>query len=323
MTDEIASALTRFKSLFIIADGSTQTFKGMTVMPLPQDVARQFAVRYVLEGDVRKDANRVRISVKLRNGADGALIWGERVEDTLENVFALQDKVALGVARAVEPGGRTPETRRGQGHPTNDIVSYDLYLQARALQRKMSKPDVVSALDLAEKAIALDPGFALATALAATCHSVLDRYNWAEDRETHRRQSLALAHRALQLAGDDPEIPALVAYCLGAAEADLAGAIALIDCATTLKPHSALGWRMSGNVRARNGEPDTAVEHLERSIRLNPGAISTRPHRGSGGPVRGGRRPAVGEPHPERVAGGQLWPPWPRKRGARSARAVA
>jgi len=273
MMDEIAGALARFKSLLVIASGSTRSFKGMIVMPLPQEIARQLGVHYVLEGAVRKDADRVRISVKLMDAAGGAQIWGERFEDTLDNVFALQAKVALGAARAIEPEVQTAEVGRGSAPPTSDMASYDLYLRALALQRKMTRPDVLAALDLAERAIALDPGFALATALAATCHSVLNRYNWADDRETretHRRQSVAMAHRARQLAGDDPDVPALVAYCLGNDEADVAGAIALIDCATALNPRSALGWLTSGALRARNGEPDTAVEHLERSMRLNP-----------------------------------------------------
>lgn len=273
MTDEIARAISRFKSLLVVASGSTRSFKGMTVMPLPQQVARQMGVRYVLEGAVQEQAGRVRISVKLMDAVTGAPMWGERFEDALDNVFALHEQVAFGVAQAIAPEAPTAEIRRGAARPTSHMGSYDLYLRAVALQRKMTGPDVAAALDLAQQAIALDPGFALATALAATCHSVLSRFHWADDRdarEAHRRQAVALAYRARQLAGDDPDVPGLVAYCLGAEEADVGGAIAMIDGATALNPRSALGWLTSGALRARNGEPDTAVEHLERSKRLNP-----------------------------------------------------
>src|SRR5580658_406402 len=128
MVEEITTVLSRIRSLFVIASGSAMTLKGKDVRL--SEVGRQLGVRYVLEGSVRRSADRVRIAVRLVDASDGAQIWADRFEDTLEDVFALQDKVALGVAGAIEPTVRAAEIRRASKGPTENMGSYDLYLRA-------------------------------------------------------------------------------------------------------------------------------------------------------------------------------------------------
>jgi adenylate cyclase len=140
MMEEIAAALSRFRSLFVIASGSTMSFKGRAVSP--QEVGRLLGVRYVLEGSVRKAASRVRINVKLVDAADGAQIWGERFEDTIEDIFALQDKVALSVAGVLEPALREAEIKRVALRPPTHLGAYDLYLRAQAVLRTYVWSDI-------------------------------------------------------------------------------------------------------------------------------------------------------------------------------------
>src|SRR5579859_141041 len=115
MVVEIVAALARIPSIFVIASGSSFSFKGRSVSP--QEAARQLGVRYVLEGSVRKAAERVRITVQLIDASDGAQIWTQRFDDTLEDVFALQDKVALAAAGKRARGGDPARGRPADREP--------------------------------------------------------------------------------------------------------------------------------------------------------------------------------------------------------------
>ncbi len=268
MVEEIVGALTRFKSIFVIAAGSTLSFKGQAVSA--QEAGRRLGVRYVLEGSVRKAANRVRIAVKLVDAADGAQIWAHRFEDTLEDVFALQDSVALSAAGVIEPAVRRAETGRARARPTADMSSYELYLRALPLGWNLNKTDVTEALALLDRAIELDPSHARALAAAAGCHCQIVSFGWAEDWAEHRRLGLERAHRALQLAGDDPEILAWAAMVLLYMRDDLDAATTLIDRALALNPGHAFAWLTSGHLRNVLLKPDVAVEHFETALRLDP-----------------------------------------------------
>jgi TolB-like protein len=268
MVVEIVEALSRIGSIFVIASGSSLSFRGKGVSA--QDAARQLGVRYVLEGSVRKAGGRVRIGVQLIDAADGAQIWTHRFEDTLEDVFALQDSVALAVAGKIEPTVRQAEIRRASARPTDNLSSYDLYLRAIPLQRTFVRADMLEALDLASRAITLDPDFGPALALAASCHRIIVLYEWSDDLEDHRRLGLELAHRALNAAGDDAAVLALVASCVDFLEGDHGAAVALVERALTLNPGCAAAWLHSGILRVRAGETDAAIENLRTALRLDP-----------------------------------------------------
>src|SRR5579863_4792338 len=218
MVLEIVEALSRIGSIFVIASSSTLSFKGKAVSA--QDAARQLGVRYVLEGSVRKAGGRVRIGVQLIDAADGAQIWTHRFEDTLEDVFALQDSVALAVAGKIEPTVMQAEIRRASARPTDNLSSYDLYLRAIPLRRTFDRADMLGALDLLSRAITLDPAFGPALALAANCHRIIVLNLWSDDLESHRRLGLELAHRALKAAGDDADVLASVAANVDFVEGD-------------------------------------------------------------------------------------------------------
>jgi TolB-like protein len=194
MVEEIARALSRFKSLFVIGGASGLAFKGKAATP--REVGRILGVRYVLEGSVRKAADRIRIAVKLIDASDGAQIWADRFEDSIGDIFALQDKVALSAAGIIEPAVHAQESRRAMLRPTDNIGSYELWLRADTLIDHHGRAEVFEALTLLDRAIALDLRFAMAASSAAWCHSFILVCGWSDDPAASRRKGLDLAQRA-------------------------------------------------------------------------------------------------------------------------------
>jgi TolB-like protein/class 3 adenylate cyclase len=270
MVEEIITVLSRIHWLFVIARNSSFTYKGQPVDV--KRVGRELGVQYVLEGSVRKGGKQVRITAQLIDATNGAHLWAGRFDGSLENVFELQDEVALSVAGVIAPTVQAAEMRRSSDRPTNDITAYDLYLRAIEPARSggREKEVYVRALDLLGLAIDRDPRFGPALATAAFCHHVLHVTGWTDDAGKARREAIELAGRALRVAGNDAEVLGHVARVLGYFGEDLTGAIALIDRALELNPSFALGWQWSGWLRLWAGQPDAGIGHFETSMRLNP-----------------------------------------------------
>src|SRR6516165_11254598 len=166
MVEEIITALSRIRWLFVIARNSSFTYKGRAI-DLKQ-VGRELGVRYILEGSVRKAAHSVRISAQLIDAATGAHLWADRFDGSLEDVFELQDRVALCVAGVIEPTLQAVESARSADRPTNDLAAYDLYLRAYEMYFS-SAQEIPEALRLLERAIERDPRYGPALAWAAVC----------------------------------------------------------------------------------------------------------------------------------------------------------
>jgi TolB-like protein/class 3 adenylate cyclase/Flp pilus assembly protein TadD len=264
MVEEIITALSRIRWLFVIARNSTFTYKGQAVDV--KQIGRELGVRYVLEGSVRKGGNRVRITAQLIDAETGTHLWADRFDGPLEDVFDLQDKVAISVAGVIEPALQAAEIRRSAERPTNDLTAYDLYLRALS-HYENGRIGIAHALELLGRAIERDPGYGPALALAAHCHMLLA---FVGGREAHRNQGLDLARKALRVARDDPDVLGRAAYALGFFGEDLDAAIALIDRALELNPSFALGWFRSGWLRIWLGQPDVAIAHFQTSLRLSP-----------------------------------------------------
>jgi adenylate cyclase len=267
MVEEIITALSRIRWLFVIARNSSFTYKGQAVDV--KRVARELGVRYVLEGSVRKAGSRVRIAGQLIDAATGAHLWADHFDGSLEDVFELQDKVAVSVAGVIEPALRDAELQRAIQRPTADLTAYDLYLRGRAELVPSHKEAIVRGLHLLEQALGRDPGYGPALAHAAFCQMLLHLGGWIDECEA-RRDGVGLARRALEAGGDDPGILAYAAYVLGYFGEDIAAALAMIDRALELNPSFAQGWRWSGWIRLWAGLPDVARQHFETSVRLNP-----------------------------------------------------
>ena len=274
MVEEIVGALARFKSIFVVAAASSLSFKGQLISP--REAARKLGVRYVLEGSVRRSADRLRIAVSLSDAASAVQIWADRFDDTLDDIFALQDRVALSVAGVIEPTVLASEHQRSSSRPTQSLTSYELFLRAWRLSVDFSREGVLEAIDLLDKAISADPGHARAMGLAAVCHGQIFAFSWADDLEHHRQTGHDLARRALEFGGDDPEILAWVAITYYNLKGDMVAAVNLIDHALKLNPGSAYVWLVSGWVHGEVGANDMAVEHFQNAMRLDP--LSTTRH---------------------------------------------
>jgi adenylate cyclase len=131
MVEEIITALSRVRWLFVIGRNSTFTYKGQPIDV--KRIGRELGVRYVLEGSVRRAGNRVRITAQLVEASIGAHLWADRFDGSLEEVFELQDRVATSVAGVIEPALRAAETARSAARRTADLTAYDLYLRAHAM----------------------------------------------------------------------------------------------------------------------------------------------------------------------------------------------
>ncbi len=235
-----------------------------------KEVGRELGVRYVLEGSVRKAGGRVRITGQLIDAQNGAHLWADRFDGALEDVFDLQDKVAISVAGVIEPTLQAAEIARSANRATNDLTAYDLCLRALANYPWLAKEQLLQARDLLERAIARDPRYGPALAWACVCHFRLWSDGWSGDPEASRRKAIALAEQALAVADDDAGVLANAASVLGMSGEDTNTAIALIDRSVALNPSSARGWYLSGFLRVHAGQYDAAIEHLERSLRLTP-----------------------------------------------------
>jgi adenylate cyclase len=268
VVEEIITALSRIPWLFVIARNSRLTYESRAVDV--KQVGRQLGVRYVLEGSVRKVGARVRIAAQLIDATNGAHVWADRFDGSLEDVFALQDSVAASVAGVIEPALQAAEAARSICRPTTDLGAYDSYVRALAVFQPMTKEAIFEALGLLEQAMAVDRHYGPALALAAGCHMQFVNYSWAEDPQTARRNAIDLARRALQVARDDPGVIASAAMILAVFGEDIGTMTALTDHALELNPSCARGWYHSGFLRLMAGDPNHAIELAEISLRLSP-----------------------------------------------------
>ncbi|HEY1299313.1 MAG TPA: adenylate/guanylate cyclase domain-containing protein [Stellaceae bacterium] len=269
MVEDIITALSRIRWLFVIARNSSFTYKGRAIDI--KRVGRELGVRYVLEGSVRRGGNRIRITAQLIDALNGAHLWADRFDGALEDVFALQEQVAASVAGVIEPALKSAETARSATRATSDLTAYDLYLRASTLLRSSAK-QVREALRLIEQAIARDPAYGPALGYAALVYARLLMDERSEDPAADAAKGEDFARRALAVAGDDPGILVNAAFALAYFGEDIGAMTALLDHALALNPSFARGWSISAVVRYWAGQPDIAIEHAKTALRLSPRA---------------------------------------------------
>jgi TolB-like protein len=268
VVEDIIAALSHIRWLFVIARNSSFTYKGRTVDV--KQVGRELGVRYVLEGSVRKAANRVRITGQLIDATTGGHLWADRFEGTLDDIFELQDQLAASAVGAIAPQLERAEIERAKRKPTESLDAYDCYLRGMANLQKGTRDDVNDALPLFYKAIHLDPDFASAYGMAAWCYFWRKVNGWMTDRSQEVAEGTRLARRAIELGKDDAVALTRSGHALGHLVGDLDGGIALLDRALVLNPNLAAAWFLGGFLRTWRGEPDRAIEHFARAMRLSP-----------------------------------------------------
>ena len=268
MVEDIITALSRFRNLFVIARNSSFTYKGRAVDV--KQVGRELGVRYVLEGSVRKAGDRLRITGQLIDASTGATLWADRFDGALAEIFDLQDQVTASVVGAIAPRVEEAEIERAKRKPTESLDAYDYYLRALAVVHRMTREANDEALRLFYKAIERDPEFALAYARAAHCYVFRKANGWMVDRAQEIAEAARLARRAVELGRDDAVALSYGGHTLGYVVGDLDDGAAFVDRALVLNSNLAAAWGLSGWMKICFGEPDTAIKHAALAMRLSP-----------------------------------------------------
>jgi TolB-like protein len=268
MVDEVTTALSRFSSLFVIANSSTLAYRG-EARNLGH-IARELGVRYLLEGDVRQSGGQVRISVKLTDAIDNLPSWNQRFDGIKEEGFALQEKVANMIAAQVEPHIEAAETRRISANPAPEPGAYELYLRALHAFRHFGEASNKEALGLLEKALTLDPTLGPALELASQIYTFRCINGWTDDVEAARELGQEYSRRALHHGPGDPRVliaAAMAAVFLGN---DLEMAAIMVERALIINPNSSTHLMLRGWIKLMRGDAALALEEMEAALRLNP-----------------------------------------------------
>ena len=266
MVEDIITGLSRFKWLFVIARNSTFAYKGRSVDI--KQVGHELGVRYALEGSVRKAAGRVRITTQLIDAETGAHVWAERYDRSMDDIFALQDEITLSTVAAIEPSVRRAEIERAKRKRPENLDAYDLVLRATPLADTGMPDGASQALPFLERAISLDPNYALAHGQAAFCHEIL--YIRAGRREETRSAAIRHAHSAIALGPDDASALVYGGIAIGLVEHDRALAQEVFESALAVSPSAAWAYLWGALILGWGGDAERAIEWGERGIRLSP-----------------------------------------------------
>jgi len=268
MVEEITTALSRFKWLFVIARNSSFTFKGKAVDI--KEVGRRLGVRYVLEGSVRKASGKVRITGQLIDAVSGAHIWADRFERDLADIFALQDEVTFAIVSAIQPKLLRTEIEMATQRRPENLTAYDYYLRALPQYYLSTREGLAEAISLVHRALELDPRFGLVAALAGLCHMLNVLLGYSNDPQFDRKEAVRLVRLALSIDDADPETLARASqislWMLGDSEAG----IEMADRAVALNPNSWSTWNGRGHVYRIAGLPEEAIRSFECAIRVSP-----------------------------------------------------
>jgi TolB-like protein len=267
IVDEITTALSRFKFLFVIARNSSFTYKGKAVDI--KQVGRELGVRYVLEGSVRKAAGKVRIIGQLIDAATGIHLWADRFEGDLSDIFALQDRMTERVVSAIAPKMFQIEVDLAARRP-NDLSAYDLCLRAVPHLNSRTPEGTAEALRLASRALEIDPGYGFAATLAGTCHFINASQESAVDPKPEIEEGLRLLRLAVRIDENDCEALAVLGRATAMWSGDFDAAREMADRAVSSNPNAADAWVHRGWTYVAAGRPEEAIRSFERAIRVSP-----------------------------------------------------
>src|SRR5262249_33724152 len=266
MVEDIITALSRFKALFVIARNSSFTYKGKAVDI--KQVGRELGVRYVLEGSVRKASGRVRITGQLIEAATGAHLWADRFDGPLDDIFALQDRVTSSVVGAIAPRVEQAEIERSERKPTESLDAFDMYYRAVHSHLRYTRQANEDALQFARQAISFDPNFAAAYGVALACYTQRSDENWLKDDDVAEGKQYAV--RAVETGADDAFALASAAQFFNLILKDPETADAIVDNAVAANDNSSEARRIRRWVSLSLGQHEPAIEHFEHAMRLNP-----------------------------------------------------
>jgi adenylate cyclase len=269
MVEEIITALSRFRSLFVIARNSSFTYKGKAVDI--KQVGRELGVRYVLEGSVRKAAGKVRITGQLIDAATGAHLWADKFDGQLTDIFVLQDEITEKVVAAIGPRLQLAEIELAARRRPDNFSAYDLYLRALPLYYSTTKDGLATAIRLLSRALEIDPRFGAAALLAAWCHFQTIVQGWASDLKSESDETFRLARLALDIDPNDPDTLCTFGRMIGYFTSDFETAIDMVNRAVALNPNLASSWSRRGWTYLSAGvHAEEAMLSFERFVRVSP-----------------------------------------------------
>jgi TolB-like protein/class 3 adenylate cyclase len=268
MVEDIITALSRFKSLFVIARNSSFTYKGKAVDI--KKVGEELGVRYVLEGSVRKSGNRVRITGQLIDAENGAHIWADRFDGNLEDAFDLQDRITSSTVGAIAPKLQTSEFERLKRKPTDNPSAYDSYLRGLAQMYQFKKESLQQAIELFQTAIAIDNQYASPYAAEAFTYAVRQTFGWGLATAEEKVRVRTLANRASELDKDDAVSLTYAGYALVLLCHDLDDGAEFLERAVVANPNLAIAWTYRGHTSLHLGDPEKAIDYFKTALRLSP-----------------------------------------------------
>ena len=268
MAEEIITALSRCSGILVIARNSSFIYKGQAVDV--RQVGRELGVGYVLEGSVRRSDERLRITAQLIEATAGTHLWADRFDGTLSDVFELQDRIAETAAAVIEPKLRFAEVERVRRRAPQNLDAYELWLRAISHASEFTSESMTAALRCLDRALELDPTYALAMASSSYYYAHCHFQGWVEQPDDRRARAIRLACDAVELAGNDANVLWQAAFAIWSLEQDGPRALELFRRALQINPNSAIGLAMAGWVEAANGNPKEGRALLERSQRLSP-----------------------------------------------------
>src|SRR5205085_7035216 len=268
IVEEIITALTRTSWLLVIARNSSFTYKNRAVDV--KQVGRELGVDYVLEGSVRKSAERVRIACQLIDTADGMHIWADRYDGSLDDIFELQDQVTANLVSAIARPLQQAAIERTRRRPTQNLSSYDHFLRGMASFHQWNAEASNDALRHFNKAIELDPEFATAYGMAAWCYVWRIVYGWILDPKQEYADAVRRGRRAIELGPDDAVALGCGGWVVAYIGRELESGAIFVDRARALNPSHAPSWYFSGWIKVFLGDPEAAIPDFEKVLRLSP-----------------------------------------------------
>ena len=272
ITDDLITALSHVRTFLVIARQSSFAYKGRTVNV--KDIGRELGVRYVLEGSVRKAGDKIRVTAQLVEAVTDAHIWAERYDGTLDDIFDLQDKIAQSVVGAIEPELQRAEFERIKQKRPESFDAYDLTLYGLAKMNRLTAKDNEEALQYFVSAIEIDPAYARAYVCASYCYRRQVQLEGMMLPEKTFTEAIRLAREGLRLAPTDPYVLWQTALTFALVGKDFDEALMLVKRSLKINNSSNRAWIASGMIHCYVGEPEAAIEHAEKAMRLSPLDIS-------------------------------------------------
>ena len=267
LVEDITTALSRFKSLVVIARNSSFAYKGKAIDI--RQVSRELGVRYLLEGSVRKAGDRLRIGAQLIDTATGKHIWADRYDGALADVFDLQDSVTSNVVAVIAPRVQRVEIARAQAKSTESLSAYDLYLRALALMSDHTYDSYGQALALLDRAVIIDPNYSSAYGLMADCYRHRDFLMMAPDSEELAR-GLHTGMRAIATGRDNPDALARGGFAIATLGGRPEDGVVHLERALALNPNSLTVVRFAAQIFVMLGNHERAMAHYNRAMQISP-----------------------------------------------------